>query len=290
MRRPDVRELRRILLQAAVWAGQACNSLGAEEAQGREALALLEEARGWLGPSGPEKPPKLRREPYPWPEHLLFRAISALRVVQFRLARELRARASSAEHARAQALIRAASERLKSAWLSYLRAQGLPAGCRPVQTLSFGGGLFLSALSGGLSSLAGGYFLKPGESWPMTLAYVGWLVFCAFLLRRFAYPRRGREKPLILPRTQAARHPLPLALFLTGLPALGLLLRPGLWRVLGLFSLGAFAMGLPIVIQALRLLVYPAEARVLVLPGRCVVFSPRVLSVSEEKVFVDFPL
>lgn len=75
---------------------------------------------------------------------------------------------------------------------------------------------------------------------------------------------------------------------LVGLPLLGALLRPDLLRVFAAFSLMSIAVAMPSLVQALRLLRFPAEARILVLPRLYVVFAPRTASVREGRVFVHF--
>ncbi|MFN3347222.1 MAG: hypothetical protein ACK42E_05400 [Candidatus Bipolaricaulaceae bacterium] len=82
---------------------------------------------------------------------------------------------------------------------------------------------------------------------------------------------------------------LPVVLVLAGLPLLGVLLRPELLRLFGAFSLMSLGVAMPNLVQALRLLRFPKEARVLFLPVRpplYVVFVRGAASAREDKVFL----
>lgn len=93
-------------------------------------------------------------------------------------------------------------------------------------------------------------------------------------------PRAEPGRPLVVLRASILRRCLPLGLVLPALPLLGWFMRPDLFSLFVFASVLGWIFAMPYVIQALRLLRFPAGARIFVLPGLYVVFVPHVASVS----------
>ncbi len=291
MRRPGVLGLRRDLKRAELLAEEARSALGQEAQVVDSARALLEEAQEWLPPAARAKPIKPTARGLLGPEALLFQACSGLLQVKRRLDRELQAHHSLFELVRVRELVRAALDKLREAWLAYLYAHGLPAGYKPVRALPRLGGIGQSFLWT-VAMILGSRLTKdifPKDAKWIEYMFLPWAAFCQFILRRWGHPQGERARPCVMLRAKILKRSLPLALVLVGLPLLGALLRPDLLGLFAAFSGVSLGLVMPSVVQALRLLRFPADARYLVLPGAYVVFVPYATAVPEEKVFVSAP-
>lgn len=287
MRPADAEGLWRDLRRVAFLVEQVRDALGREAAQVDQALALLEEAQRWLPRRLRARPPKLRPHPYRFPEAVLYFVRTKLGNIRRRLEREGQARRASWEVTRVLELVREACAHLEEAWLAYLYAHEMPQGFRPVRALPLGGGLVTSLLTAFVAAVGGAYVrdVSPKVSW---LGYVltgFWAGLGAWVLRGYGYPRRSQRGPRILARGAIPRRLALLALVLAGVPFLGILFRPYLIRFFMSLSLVGLTVALGNLLQSLRLLAFPPEARVLLIPGYFLVFAPRVLKVSERKIF-----
>lgn len=289
MRRPDVQGLRQDLKRAELLAEEARSALGQEAQLVDSARAILEEAQGWLPPAARAKPIRHRTRGSLRPEALLFQACSTLLQVERRLNRALHAHYSLFGLVRVRELVRTAFDKLGEAWLAYLYAHGLPAGHKPVRALPRLGGkaqYFLWAVAINLVSI----LIIPKEMPGMEYMIFPWAAFCLFIFRRWGHPQGERTRPCVLPQVKILKRLLPWAFVLAGLPFLGLLLRPDLLGLFATLSVVSLGLVIPSVAQALRLLLFPADARVLVLPNVYVVFVRGIGSWREEKVFLPVPL
>lgn len=291
MRIPDVHKLRHDLKRAELLIQWARNLMNEGVRHVDAALAFLEEAQRWLPQKAQAKPFKSKLRVHPRPESILFLACSGLLKVRGRLNRELGARQSHQELVRVQELVREAFAELKEAWLTYLYAHGLPFGYKPVQTMFQSGGIAqysLWALALVFGSTLARDFVPKGRWWSDYLFPV-WTVVCTYVQVFLGRPKLRRTGPTFVARTAALKQLLPVVLVLAGLPFLGVLLRPDLLRLFGTFSLVSLGVAMPSLVQALRLLRFPEEARVLLLPARpslYVVFVRSTAFVREDKVFL----
>ncbi|MCS7240549.1 MAG: hypothetical protein NZ651_04820 [Candidatus Bipolaricaulota bacterium] len=278
--------VRGALARAAYLAALARDAAGTEKDRVDQALALLEEARAWLPQPRRAKGPRPPRPEGRGPELLLFRAVQELRGVRGLVEKELRSRTVPSGLFRVKELLEAARAQLREAWLAYLYAQGLPSHLKPWRAFPWLGGLvsaFVSLVMGFLSAYLR-FEGKNGVDWRAAVSVLAWIQVVHFMLGRRVY-RRGKLS--IVRKDEVFRRLWPYALGLPALPALGILFRPDLAKVFGLFSLAGLAAALPYIIQAARLLFLSGEARVLVLPRLFVAFLPRLASWSEERVFLS---
>jgi len=285
---PVIKETRKRLARVVQAVGLVWNDLGLERAHVSHALSLLEEAEQWLRPVIGFGLRKIKLANVRWPEALLFWAISELRLLQGLLRTKTRSRITSAELFRVKDLLAAASAHLQEAWLAYLYAHGLPPGYKPVRSFYKSGGILYiiaTAMSSGFLTA----IFRLGELSDYLLPlFVGlWDITVTFLVKNFSYPPRRTKRPLIVGRSVGAKRIAALTVILTGMPLLGLLLRPDWIKIFGLFAFLSLATSLPYLVQALRLLFCPREARILVLPRVYVVFAPGVVRSAPEKVFID---
>lgn len=286
---PVIKETRKRLARVVQAIGLVLNDLGPERAQVSQALSLLEEAEQWLRPVIGSGLRKIKIPNVRWPEALLFGAISELRLLQELLRTKTRSRTTSAELFRVKDLLAAASAHLQEAWLAYLYAHGLPPEYKPVRSFYKSGGILLYIIATAMSSVLLTAIFRLGElSGYVLLLFVGvWELTVAFSVKKFSYPPRKTRKPLIMGRSVGAKRIAALTVIFTGMPLFGLLLRPDWIKIFGLFASLSLAISLPYLVQALRLLFCPREARILVLPRVYVVFAPGVARSTPEKVFID---
>lgn len=291
MRRPHVQGLRQDLKRAELLAEEARSALGQEAQLVDSARAILEEAQGWLPPAARAKPLRHRTRGSLRPEALLFQACSTLLQVERRLNRALHARYSLFGLVRVRELVRTALDKLREAWLAYLYAHGLPAGYKPVRALPRHGGIAQYFLWTAAMNLMSRFTIPKDMPW-MEYMIIPWIAFCLFIL--FIFRRRGpqceRTRPCVLPQVKILKRILPQAFVLVGLPFLGVPLRPDLLGLFATLSVVSLGLVIPSVAQALRLLRFPADARVLVLPNLYVVFVRGIGSWREEQVFLPVPL
>lgn len=276
------REIAQAINRARSWMGE-------EGEQVSQALTLLEEARSWLPLELAKKLPKMRAPQYPWPEVLLFWALAKLRTLKVMFSAKIRARKSYGELPRVTDLLEKAGAYLQEAWLAYLHRHGLPSGFKPVRSFYRSAGLtvmFFTTI--GFSFL--NRLLSRGQnaSLPIDPNYtiLVWAFLVSLALGKFSYPKRPKRGPLFLPRSTPIKRLLPLTLGLVGLPALGMLFWPEWTNLFLIHSALALSLACPFLAQAVRLLLFPADARILVLPRINVIFVPRIVSFSPEKVFV----
>lgn len=263
----------------------ARNALGLEAKTVDQATEALEEARQWLSRWLPPRSQKAKLPRLLWPEAALYKAWEEVKEAVGYAGKALRQRTHPAELERIRELLRTAHTSILEAWLTFLYANGMPSGFIPLKQSSIYGSFAISFVVS-VALLFVGKFLRaaffPSETQqnPLIEACVAGAaaLIVRAILKRFGVPQRSFRRPVILRKTEVLRRSLAVAGGILLLPGLGMLLWPARAYEAACFALVCLMFLIPYLFQALRVCLFPAEARVLVIPEVYIVFGPRRLA------------